>query len=404
MDRQSRKVFKNVRMKKLIIIGANNFQLPLILKAKAMDIETHVFAWEEGAVGKEFADYFYPISIVDKEAILKIAKTIKPDGVLSIASDLATITVNYLVNELNLTGNSVYSSQLCTNKYLMRQVLSENGLPCPGFKLFAKGTDSIEDLKYPLIVKPTDRSGSRGVTKVEDEYFLQESIQRAINESFSKEAIVEEFIEGKEYSIEMISWNEVHYFLQITEKETTGSPYFVEKAQHQPAQLSDALKEKIISIIDASLTVLDINYGASHSEIIVTEASDVYITEIGARMGGDYIGSDLVYLSTGFDFVKAVIEVSLGIEPKIELINNCFSGVCFMYPPQGKVVAINNNAHHFPEIVRTETYVKVDDYIGEIKESNQRKACYIYKTSTGKFTKNDVLEIVTDNFVLKFDA
>ena len=92
-------------MKKIVIIGANNFQMPLIIKAKELGYETHVFAWAEGAVGADFADYFYPISIVEKDKILDKCKEIKPDAVISVASDLATLTVNYLTDKLGLIGN-----------------------------------------------------------------------------------------------------------------------------------------------------------------------------------------------------------------------------------------------------------------------------------------------------------
>jgi biotin carboxylase len=381
-------------MKKLIIIGANNFQLPLIIKAKKMGIETHVFAWKDGAIGKVYADYFYPISITEKEKILKIANKIQPDGVISIASDLAAITVNYLAAKLNLIGNSSFCTNITTNKYLMRDILSKNNLPCPNFYLVEN--NNIPDLgfNYPLIVKPTDRSGSRGVTKVVNKSDLNSAISRAISESFNKNAIIEEFIQGKEYSIEMLSWNGVHHFLQTTEKKTSGAPYFVEKEQHQPADLEISLQEKIIQILKKSLSVLDVKYGASHSEIIITKSKDIYITEIGARMGGDYIGSDLVELSTGFDFVKAVIEVSLGIEPQIEITENNYSGVYYVYPKHGKVISINDNSKNFQEIVRTEIYVKEGDIIGEIKESNQRKACYVYKCYSSRFEEEDVVGIV----------
>ena len=107
--------------KRLIIIGASYLQLPLILKAREMGIETHAFAWEEGAVAKSYCDYFYPISIVEKDTIVNEARRIQPDGVASIGSDLAAVTVNYIANELGLTGNSLETTALTTNKYLMRK-------------------------------------------------------------------------------------------------------------------------------------------------------------------------------------------------------------------------------------------------------------------------------------------
>ena len=108
-------------MKKIVIIGANNFQMPLIKKANQLGYETHVFAWADGAIGAEFADYFYPISIVEKDEILKKCKEIKPDAVTSVASDLATLTVNYLAEKLGLAGNSLECTNISTNKYEMRK-------------------------------------------------------------------------------------------------------------------------------------------------------------------------------------------------------------------------------------------------------------------------------------------
>lgn len=383
--------------KKLIIIGANNFQLPLILKAKEMDMETHVFAWEKGAVGKEFADYFYPVSITDKDEIFRMAKKIKPHGVLSIGSDLAAITVNYLANCLNLTGNSIHCTHLTTNKYLMRQALSLNGLPCPQF-YFVKNADDTDkyEISFPAIVKPTDRSGSRAVTKVIKHDQLEEAVKRALKESFAKEAIIEEFIEGQEYSIEMITWKGTHHFLQITEKETSGPPYFVEKSQHQPADNTANIKQEVIDLVKKALTALDVQYGASHTEIMITREGNIYFTEVGARMGGDYIGSDLVQLSTGYDFVRATIEIAMGSFSGVQIPENSHSGVHYSFAPEGKVVKIIDNTTHHPDIVRKEIYCDIGHCLPQITESNHRPACFIYKNKEKRpvFPEN-VIEVIT---------
>lgn len=384
-------------MKKLIIIGANNFQLPLIKKANSMGIETHVFAWQEGAVGKDYAHFFYPISIVEKGQILEKARTIQPDGIISIGSDLAMVTVNHVASELGLVGNSEDCTKVTTNKYLMRERLSSYNLPCPRFT-GCKDVAKIHsmDLQYPLIVKPTDRSGSRGVTKVHDSSDLKSAIKRAVSESFSKDIIVEEFIDGQEYSVEMISWKGNHHFLQITEKETSGPPYFVEKAQHQPAELSDGVKEDVIDIVKRSLDVLGVLNGASHSEIIINKTNDVFITEIGARMGGDYIGSDLVELSTGFDFVKSVIEVSLGNFSEFEITENSFSGIYYCFPKPGRIIDISDSSNIYPEIIRSEIYLKKGDVVLDIKESNHRPACFLYKSTRERFVPDkEIISILT---------
>ena len=220
---------------KIAIIGANEFQNKLIIKAKEMGIETHVFAWEEGAVGKENSDFFYPISIIEKEKILEICKKIKIDGICSIASDLAMHTVNFVANELNLKGNSLECTELTTNKYKMRERLSKSNLPCPKYILINDIEKvNLDDLSFPLIVKPTDRSGSRGIYKVNNKSELEPAIKSALEESFSKEILIEEYILGDEYSIESISEKGIHKVLQITKKYTTGAPNFIERGHTEP--------------------------------------------------------------------------------------------------------------------------------------------------------------------------
>lgn len=307
---------------KLVIIGANDFQNQLIKKAKVKGYETHVFAWKSGAVGAETADYFYPISIVDKESILEVCKKIQPDGVCSIASDLAVPTVNYIANCLGLTSNSDKSSTICTNKHAMREVFEKNGDPSPKSILFEQGMDiNAIDISFPAIVKPTDRSGSRGITKVKNQVELKSAVERAAKESFEKKALIEEFAEGEEYSVEFVSWQGKHTFLALTKKFTTGAPCFIETGHLQPAPVSLDRRERIIRVVMHALDSLQIRYGASHTEVKVDDSENIKIIEIGARMGGDCIGSDLVQLSTGYDFLNMVIDISCGKPP-------CFQKVC----------------------------------------------------------------------------
>ena len=145
-------------MKKIVIIGANSFQNPLILKAKEMGYETHVFAWKDGSIGERTADYFYPISIVEKEAILEECRRIQPDAVATIASDLANITVQYLAEQLGLPHNSDNCIYISTNKFAMREAFSKHGVPTPGFVSVCEGDDyakAVESMQFPMIVKPT---------------------------------------------------------------------------------------------------------------------------------------------------------------------------------------------------------------------------------------------------------
>ncbi len=367
-------------MSRIAIIGASYLQLPLVVKAKEMGLETHVFAWEQGAVCKEAADYFYPISVTDINSILDICKKIKPIGVISIASDIASVTVNHIADKFGLIGNSFESTRLSTNKFLMRTEFLNNGLPCPRFMKYTEPFNSklMQELNYPLIVKPVDRSGSRGVTLVNEFLHLNAAIKEAEKESFSNTVIIEEFIDGREISVETISWEGCHYILQYTDKETTGKPHFIEKAQHQPAKLAPELKNKIYQIVKHGLDTLKIKYGASHTELKITPDDEVFIIETGPRMGGDHIGARLVPLSTGYDYLKAVINVSMGKFEEPKLLDDKYSGIYYIFPKPGVLNAVEfNNDEH---IVEYDVLINIGEIVEDIKDSSQRAAYYIYQS------------------------
>lgn len=370
-------------MKKIAIIGASYLQLPLVKKAKDMGLEVHCFAWEEGAVCKPLVDYFYPISTVDKEKILEVCQTRQINGICTIASDVAAPTVAYVANNMGLIGNSYESAVKANNKYLMRNAFILADVPCPQYRMVTSIEEALgEAWAYPLIVKPSDRSGSLGVTKVQAEIDLGPAIEKAISVSFKKQAMVEEFIDGREISVEFISYQGRHYPLQITDKVTTGAPHFVELEHHQPAALSSAMFEKIYGITEKALNALGITNGASHSEFKITEEGRIAIMEIGGRMGGDFIGSDLVKLSTGYDFLKGVIEVALGGFEEPKLTEHKCSGVYFLCKETESILPIIQNADNYPEIVRAEI---TDSTLRIIESSADRSGYFIYKTNNKRF-------------------
>ena len=323
-------------MRKLAIIGANYLQLPLVKRAKEMGLYTICFAWEKGAVCKDIADKFYPISIVEKEPILDICRQEQIDGICTIASDVAAPTVAYVAEQMSLVGNSYECALRANDKYLMRNAFIGAGILCPLYQMVKSTDEELNDaFTYPLIIKPTDRSGSLGVTKVSNIVSRKNAIKEALKCSFKHEAIVEEYIEGREISVEFISYNGVHYPLQITDKVTTGAPHFVELEHHQPADLTATQYDEVYTITKRALTAIGVTNGASHSEYRITKDGKIYVMEIGARMGGDFIGSDLVQLSTGYDFLRGVIEVALGeFTPPVRTISK-YSGVYFLCSETG---------------------------------------------------------------------
>ena len=367
----------------IAIIGANDFQNQLILRAKAMGYVTHVFAWQCGDVGERTADYFYPVSIVEKERILEICRAIRPVGVCSIASDLAAITVNFVAEGLGLVGNGMESAIRATNKHLMRRAFEKAGLPSCKSILVTEDTDlNALPLTYPVIVKPTDRSGSRGIRKVTDPAELPEAVAFAREPSFEKKVLVEEFAEGREYSVEYLSWEGEHSFLAVTEKFTTGAPLFVETGHLQPPKHMDSeTLQKIKTLVPQVLDSLGVKYGASHTELKVDERGDIRLIECGARMGGDCIGSDLVKLSTGVDFVQGVIDTACGVKPSFEPAGEKrVAAVRFIFS-EDDLKALETIRRENPEsLYRVSEILPIDGH--EIRDSSTRYGYYILTAGT----------------------
>ena len=365
--------------KKLAIIGASYLQQPLVEKCKELGVYSICFAWEEGAVCKNLCDKFYPISTVDKDAILKVCQEEKIDGITTIASDVATLTVNYVAENMGLVGNPDNYSQTATNKYLMRQCFIEHDVPSPKFCLTeGQIPEIIKSFNFPVIVKPTDRSGSRGVEKVEETDDLQQAVMRACNESFQKKAVIEEFVEGREISVESISFKGKHFVLQITDKVTTEAPFFVEIEHHQPSSLPKDIQVKVKAIVLNALNALHIDYGASHAELKISKDGDIRVIEIGARMGGDFIGSNLVELSTGYDFLKGVIEVAFGDFKEPKQTESKFSGVFFLSEETKNLKSIIENWQKYPEIVEAAI---TDTELHHIECSADRSGYLIYQST-----------------------
>lgn len=370
-------------MKKIAIIGASYLQEPLIEKAKAMGLETHVFAWAAGDIGEKTADYFYPISIIEKDEILKKCQEIGIDGICSIASDLAAITVNYVADKMKLVGNSPECAMISTNKHLMRGAFEKNGDPSPKSILVS----SIDDLKeihltYPVIVKPTDRSGSRGITKLNSEKVLDVAIENAKEQGFEKKALVEEFATGQEYSVECISFAGEHHFLAITHKYTTGAPHFIETGHLEPAPISNEKLEEVKSVVFHALDSLKITNSASHTELKIAKDGTIRLIEIGGRMGGDCIGSDLVELSTGVDFVKAVVQIALGEVPDVKAYHEgAAAGVHYIFGEKDKIVLEQLKKEHPDYLIREEIN---GDGAETITDSSSRYGMFLMKAPTVK--------------------
>ena len=374
--------------KKLAIISANEEQVPLVNKAKEMGIETHCFAWDKDEsyyVCKQYADYYHPISIMDKEAILEKCKQIQIDGVTSICRDIPVPTVAYVAQGMGLTGNRYEDTLIMRNKYKARQAMLKNGVNSPLFAVTSEGQNlDLTGFKYPLIVKPIDRCGSVGVMKADTKEDLKKALLRAQQLSYSEQVIVEEFVSGIELSAHTMSWNGKHYILAIRDKVTSEAPYFVEIAHHIPTQFSPEIVVRIENEVQKALDALNIKYGACDAEFKVNEEGNVFVIEINPRMGGDQ-SYDMIEYSTGLDYLKIAINVALGYWEEPNIVYHYYTGIHYWCEGQEWVKQVIDNKDKYPEVVKT---LITKDVLNPLQCSGDRSGYFIYKSDNKKTRKD----------------
>lgn len=306
-------------MKKILIIGASILQLPAILKAKEMGFYVGVVDYDSKAVGISHADEFFNVSTIDTEGILKVAKAFKPDGIMTMATDMPMRSIATVTIELGLPGISLETALKATDKGEMIAAFHKHGVSAPWY-FIVNNDDEFSKVKgkfvYPCIIKPIDSAGSRGVILVKEQKDVDDAYNYSKSHSRNNSVIIEEFMSGDEVSVEVMVVNKEIHILAITDKITTGPPYFVEMGHSQPSQLPALDQEDIKELTRQAIKALGIDYGPAHVEIMLTKDGPKMI-EVGARMGGDNITSHLVPLSTGIDMVKATIELSIGLSPDL---------------------------------------------------------------------------------------
>ena len=331
-------------MKKLMIVGASVLQLPAILKAKEMGLHVAVVDFNPQAIGIPYADEYYNASTMDEDAVLAAAEKYKPDGIMTLATDMPMRGVAKTSDKLHLHSINYETAVKATDKYDMIKAFKEHNVPSPWYFV----VDTLEELKahetdvtFPCIIKPTDNAGSHGVAKVYSFQELIENYDYAHSCSRHGKVIAEEFLDGPEVSVEVMVVNGKVNILQITDKITTEAPHFVEMGHTQPSRLPVPTQDAIRQVATAACLSIGIDKGPAHVEMKVTKRGPVMI-ELGARMGGDNITTHLVPLSTGIDMVGSTIKVALGEEPDITPTLHCGSAIRYFEVPFGTIKAIEN--------------------------------------------------------------
>lgn len=300
-------------MKKVLIVGASILQLPAIMKAKELGYYVGVADYNPYAVGISVADEYFNVSTIDIAGIVNVAQKFNPDGIMTLATDMPMRAVSKACEVCGLPGISFDTAIKATDKGEMIKAFEAAGVEHPWYYIIHnKNLNSyIDQITYPCIMKPTDNAGSRGVVLCHNRNELEYQFDYSYKESRNGSVIIEEYLSGPEFSVEVMVVDGIPNVLQITDKLTTGAPHFVEMGHSQPTKQNKENKEKIIQLACRAVKAVGINIGPAHVEMILTKDGPKMV-ELGARMGGDCITTHLIPLSTGIDMVGDTIKLACG--------------------------------------------------------------------------------------------
>lgn len=309
--------------KKILILGGSDFQIPLIKSAKQADLFVITCDYLPDNPGHKLSDKYINVSTTDKSAILQIAIDNKIDAVTTFSSDPAIPTVAFVTEKLGLPGPSIFAADSFTNKNLFRKLLTKARLNVPDFYIteseaIPEGVD--ESKRY--IVKPVDSSGSKGVRLSDGtSQNTQDCIRYALSFSRSKKCIIEEYIDGPQVHGDaylqngeiIASYMGDHYFYTATNS-------FVPTSTRWPSKISEILLEDLKVQLESLSVISGYLNGAINVEARVSNDNKIYIIEVGARNGGNFVPLIQERL-TGFNYVEAVLNNSIGKQVQTNTTN-----------------------------------------------------------------------------------
>jgi biotin carboxylase len=306
------------KKKRIMILGAGNAVYPLIKVAKKTGYEVVVVSVTGDYPGIKIADYFVECDIRNTTEILKHAKRLKIDGITSAGTDVVVPTIGRVVDELQLHGTGADAALLCSDKWLMKErLLQANVNVACGFQCINEEEvfEAVQKIGFPLMCKPSDSSGSQGVSLVKTESELNDALKQAIILSSSKTVILEQYLNGIEFGAQVVvSGNEItHIFFH--DDQMTDPPLMIPIGHSMPCTLSDEILEKAKIQIVKAISTLGIRDVIANIDVMLV-GNEPFIIEIGARIGATCL-PETISIYGSFDAYSILLDLALGNEVKI---------------------------------------------------------------------------------------
>lgn len=306
-------------MKGLVLAGGFP-QIDLINKLKARGIKTVLADYYKNPVARDYADKFYRVSTLDMDAVRQLAIEEKVDFIVTVCTDQALLTMAKVSEDLGLPCYIDYEkAKNVTNKAYMKKVFADNNISTAKYIVLENLEEAdFSNWKFPIIIKPVDCNSSKGVRKVDNIFELQDVFKETVLFSRTKTAIVEEFVTGKELSVDVYVENGRVAILDITtsEKLKIKNHFIIFRTWH-PANISIDIKEKVQYIAQQIADAFDLKDSPMLIQML-TDGKNIYVIEFSARTGGG-VKHLSINRKTGIDVVSAVIDLTLGHKPHIKI-------------------------------------------------------------------------------------
>jgi len=386
--------------KRVMILAAGQLQIPAIRCALDMGLEVITLDQNPEALGGKLAHHALPVNFMDKDAALKAAEKYAIDGVLTVSSDLPVPTVGYLCDQLGLTGISEAVGEICANKLMMRRAFMEAKAPCPLFVEAADLDEALENaagLTFPVMVKPPDSSGSRGVRKAETPADIPDAFQEAMRVSRCGKVILEEFMSGLEFGAQAVVVDEDVQLIMPHNDTISSPPYYVPVGHSFPFGCDAAQRAAIERAVIKGVHALGITNSGVNLDFILTDEGPKLI-EIGARLGGTCL-PELVLAHTGVDINKAVIQIAIGEKPDLTVKTNQPVAALLVTSPQTGIVKsinIQKCERETPGLLDLSIDVKEEDKVNAFTSGPDRIGQVIVEGENWEAAEQKAEEIVSE--------
>ncbi|MFO7866022.1 MAG: ATP-grasp domain-containing protein [Candidatus Aminicenantes bacterium] len=364
--------------KTIMILGASYDQIPMIEKANEKELKVISIDGNREAPGFAIADEHHCVEVMDSEKVLEIARQKKIDGITTMVSNLGMRTVAYVASQMNLPAIPVESAKAATDKVEIKKILQKGHVPVPkgiSCRHYEEAKEKINELDFPVIVKPVDGTKGRGLVMVENEKILKKNINYSLTFSPSKRLIIEEWIDGPTVGAECLIVDGELEPILLTDKYNTKPPECVTLGLTTPSDLPEVVQEKVIETAKGVAKALGLNTGAAHIDMVVDKGRPKVI-DVGPRLASGPVIFDFAPNIMGVDMIGAIIDMALGETPVIRKRWNGKYGAERFLPPSDKGCMYTIN---FPKVNRKFAYYPYKELgvpVNRPKSDNDRIGCF----------------------------